>query len=379
MLRSIATGVALLGLMAGATAQQQTLTTGTANRTVAPQHGVYKMESGFELTQSTPRTGPDTLFNNRGGEYYFDTLNQSTSFEYVDEGSFPQTGVNGTEQVNELVWEYCSFEPDDPGGVALNPGSVMTFYNETIFNAGATGWPTFQCGYAIAGLPQWDGNPAGLNCWIITLDLSGGFECTLPQEQTLGGAETFGWSNTYLSLNTGPVFGSTNGYGVVDGFEWYDLTQPAGAEYQFNVFFGGGPKAQANWNLELNGYANDTEAYYSAAPLANDTVQWNTSGEVRAGSLAGWVVENPDGVSNYGMLVSNGAVDSPVVAGGTASLLVNSSGLLTSPIPMGTAGSFGVNLPPSIPSSIFTQAVQHTGALSLASTTAASNGLQHSN
>jgi len=379
MLRSIATGVALLGFMAGATAQQQTLAPGTANRTVAPQHGVYKMESGFELVQTTPRTGPDTLFSNDGGEYYYDTLNQSPSFEWVDEGSFPQTGVNGTEQINELVWNYCSTEPDDPGGVALNPGSVMLMYNDTVFNTGPTGWPTFQCGYAIGGLPQWDGNPLGINCWVITLDLSGGFECTLPQELTLGGAEPFGYSNTYLAANTGPVFGSTTGYGVVDGMELYDLTQPAGAEHQGNFFLGGGPHAQWNLNMTFNGYANDTQAYYSAAPLANDTVQWNTSGEVRGGALAGWVVENPDGVSNYGMLVSNGAADSPVVAGGTASLLVNAGGLLTSPIPMGTAGSFGVNLPPSVPSNIFTQAVQHTGALSPANTTAASNGLQHSN
>ncbi|MHC4837847.1 MAG: hypothetical protein ACYTF3_06640 [Planctomycetota bacterium] len=379
MLRSIVTGVAILGLCAGASAQTQQVATGkTFHRTVAPQHGVYSLESGFQQTSVGYRTGPETLFNNRGGEYYFDTLNQSPSFEYIDEGSFPASGVNGTEQVNELVWEYCSFEPDDSGGIQNNPGSVMLMYNETVFNVGATGWPTFQCGYTIGGLPQWDGNPLGLNCWIITLDLSGGFECTLPQEATVGGQETFGWSNTYLAPNTGPVFGSTNGYGVVDGFEWYDLNS-VGSEYQFNVFFGGGAKAQANWNMEFNGLANDTVAYYSASPLANDTVQWNSTTEIRPGGIAGWNVENVDGVSNYGMLVSNGSADSPIVAGGTASLLVDAGGLLTSPIPMGTVGTFATTLPGSVPANIFTQAVAHTGALTPPNTTAASNGLQHSN
>jgi len=380
MLRSIVTGVTILGLCAGASAQtQQTASAKTFHRTVSPDAGIYHLDSGFEKVNTTYRTGPETLFNNRGGEYYFDTLNHDPNWENIDEGAFPATGVNGTEQINEVVWEYCSFEPDDPGGVANNPGSIMLMYNDTVFNIGPTGWPTFQCGYALPGLPQWDGNPNGLNCWIITLDLSGGFECTLPQELTLGGAEPFGWSNTYLALNTGPVMGSVNGYGVVDGYEWYDLNQAAGTEHQGNFWFGGGGHAQANFNMQYNGMANDTEAYYSAAPLASDTVQWNTTTEIRPGTAAGWQVENPDGVSNYGMLVSNAFNDSPVVAGGTASLLVNPSGLLTSPIPMGISGSFGVNLPANVPAAIYTQAVQHTGALAPPNTTAASNGLKHSN
>jgi hypothetical protein len=386
MFRSIVASAAVVALAAGATAQNQ-LPAGSLNKTVTPSAGVYSMETGFEVTTQAYRSGPEVLFNNRAGLGYYYTTVLDTD-EYVDEGAFAQRGVNGTEQVNGMTWEYCSGIPDSVGD-ALSV--EVRFYNDTILGSGPTGWTNTTaergaaCAFGIAGLPG-DTALTGLSCWIITLDLAGGFECTLPQETTLGGQEPFGMSVVYLDAtgSTGPILdsitgGAAPGYGAQDYFEWFDTSQPAGAEYQGAFFFGGGAKLQGSFNMELAGNVNDTEAYYSAAPLAGDTVDWQATAEVRAGSAAGWAVTNPDGVSNYGMLVSNGSADLPVVAGGTASLLVNAGGLLTSPIPLGTSGAFGINLPGSVPSSIFTQAVQHTGALTPPNTTAASNGLVHSN
>lgn len=385
MFRSIVVSAAALAIATSASAQTQQLA-GNVHKTVAPNHGVYKIDSGFEVTAQAQRSGPETLFNNREGVTYYYTTVADTD-EYIDDGSFAQRGVTGQEQVNGIVWNYCSGLPDAVGD-ALD--TEFRMYDDTTFNVGPSSWAagTFErgasCAFGIVGLPG-DTALTGLSCWEVTLDMAGGFECTLPQELTLGGAEQFGWSMMYLDVagTTGPYIDSNVGttqvsYGMTDGFEWFDLLA-VGAEHQGNFWFGGGAKLQGNFNITMSGNVNDTQAYYSAAPGANDTVDWQATNEIRGGTLAGWMVTNPDGTSNYGMLVSNGAADSPVVAGGTASLLVNAGGLLTGPIPMGTAGSFGVNLPPSVPANIFTQAVQHTGALSPANTTAASNGLHHSN
>jgi len=349
-------------------------------------HGSYNPRTGFEQNNTAYRSGPETLFNNREGITYYYIVSYHDE-EYVDEGAFPQRGVNQTEQVNGLIWDYCS-GLSDPVGDALTV--EFRLYQDTVPFFGPTGWTasTFDhgsiCAHSLVGLPG-DTLLTGLTCWIITLDLANGFECTLPQELTPGGMEAFGWSAMYLDPTdtSGPLLDSRvgalhNGYGNIDLIEIFNLSRPAGSEYQ-GTWWGGGPKTLANFNFTLFGNVNDTEAYYSAAPLPNDLLEWQASAEVRGGAAASWSVTNPDGLSNYSMLVSSAAADSPLLAGGTASLLVHPGRLLTTPIPMGTTGSFGASLPVNLPASLYTQAVQHTGALAPPNTTAASNGLKHSN
>jgi hypothetical protein len=79
------------------------------------------------------------------------------------------------------------------------------------------------------------------------------------------------------------------------------------------------------------------------------------------------------------MLVSTGSADLPIVAGGSASLLINHTSMPAGPFPMGLVGSMGANLPSNIPPNVYTQAVGYSGALSPGNTTAASNGMKSVN
>ena len=342
------------------------------------------MGEGYQVVTQAQRSGPETIFNNRSGAiYYYATIPQTE--EWVDEGSFAMHGVNNTEQVNGMGFDYCSSVPD-PLGDAIT--IELRFYEETIGFSGVTGWADAnnrneKCGYIIPGLPG-DTSLTGGSCWAINLDLSHGFECTLPQEQTAGGMETFGWSNVYTTAvptgATGPFLGGTTGYGVQDYFELYDLTQALGAEYQGTFNFGGAPRAQANFPMSLEGNPTDTVAYYSAAPGTADTIDLQADVEVRAGQAAGWTITNPTVGSNYALVASTSTVDLPVLVGGNAHLLVNWLGapLLPAPFLM-PGGAYSQVLPAAIPPTINVQAAEYTGALTPANVTAMSNGLTHSN
>jgi hypothetical protein len=157
------------------------------------------------------------------------------------------------------------------------------------------------------------------------------------------------------------------------------MTQPLGTENLGAYWFGGGAKAQGSFDLSLEGNVSDSTSYMSANPGANDTIGWTCATEVRGGQAATWAVTNPDGASDYAMLVSTGSADIPVVAGGSASLLINHTTMPAGPFPMGTGGSMTANLPASVPPSVYTQAVAYSGALAPANTTAASNGMKSVN
>jgi hypothetical protein len=134
-----------------------------------------------------------------------------------------------------------------------------------------------------------------------------------------------------------------------------------------------------NFSMKLYGNVPDTQAYYSVAPLANDTVRFNAISEIRAASMSSWAVENANAGSTYGMLVSSQSADLPIVANGTASLLVNHGSFLTNPISLGSTGSLSATLPAALPPVFFTQAVELNGALAPSNVIAASNGLAHYN
>jgi hypothetical protein len=387
MFRSILTTSAIVALAAGASAQNQ-LPAGNISHAVAPSTGIYKMDTGFEATPIAYRSGPETLFNNRDGVTYYFTYSLATD-EYADGGAFPARGVTGEEQVNGLTFEYCSAMADPNGTGVLD--TELRFYeaNDQANFAGIVGWVDASnrneaCILGLTGLPG-DQQGTGIGCWILGLDLAGGFECTLPQESAPGTLEAWGWSMTYLDPagTSGPlldsIVGATNfGYGVSDQFQWYDMTQVAGAENLGAYWFGGAPKLNANFNLSLEGNANDSMAYSAANPLANDTLVWGADSEVRPGQAASWSVANTDGSTSYAMLVSSGQASIPVIAGGTATLLV-SPNFIAGPFNMGTAGTQSANLPGNLPPAFYTQAAGFVGALGPANSTSASNGMKHSN
>lgn len=377
------TTVALLTFASDISAQ--TPLTHIPNTPSAPQSGhlTYTLGEGYEVTNVNTRSGPETIFNNRGPSiYYYSWFQARVVDEFVDEGSFPSLGLNGTEQVNGLTFDYCSPIPDPAGGAVH---VELRLYEETIGGLGITGWSHLtrnaKCAYILPGLPG-DTGSTGISCWIVTLDLSGGYECTLPQEQTPGSMNNFGWSTMYFDAGglggTGNLGGTNSGYGTQNYYEWYDFSQPPGWAYQGSV--GGGPGSFASFLMSMEGLPTDTSAYYSANPGSADTVDLQADVEVRAGAFGGWTVTNPIAGSNYALLASGGAADIPGLVGGNAHLLVNWVGnpLMPAPIVM-TNASYSQILPAVLPAQIHVQAAEYAGALTPGNITAMSNGLKHSN
>ncbi|MCP4091844.1 MAG: hypothetical protein GY747_00200 [Planctomycetes bacterium] len=384
MISYLTTALAFAAIAASASAQTPQQASPSLQPAITPTALEYTMGEGYEVISQDQRSGPETIFNNRiGGIYYYITIPQTE--EWVDEGSFALHGVNNTEQINGMSFDYCSSVPDPLGdGIDIE----LRFYEETIGFSGVSGWADAnnrneKCGYVIPGLPG-DTTLAGLSCWAINLNLAGGFECTLPQEQTLGGMDNFGWSNMYLTASsigaTGPFLGGTSGYGVQDYYELYDLTQPLGSEYQGTFWFGGGPSVQANFPMSLEGNPTDTSAYYSATPGTADSIDLQADVQVRAGQPAAWTVTNPTAGSSYALIASGGSADVPGLVGGQAHLLVNWLGnpLLPVPVVM-VGGSYLQLMPNALPPAVHVQAAEYSGALTPSNITAMSNGLRHAN
>ncbi|MBT3339477.1 MAG: hypothetical protein HN405_00920 [Planctomycetes bacterium] len=359
MFRNILTGIAVLALVANASAQTQTA---NFKKAATPQHaGVYRVDTGFVSAAPVTRMGPDVIYNNTVFGNYYTTGGAFQS--YLDEGAFPDRGVSGTEQMNGFEWYYCSATPDPN----QNAGQMtILLYNEGVACDAPINWPNPDCGYLITGLPL--GNANGLACWGVTIDLSGGYECTMQTEDAGVMDRQFNWSVLYEDDATGP-FITRGGYRTEDFFVWDDtLTGTIVGCY----WFGGVPFA--SFGVKMYGMANDTEAYYSAAPGAADTVMF-TSTEMKAGSQGSWTVTNPTG-NNYS-LVATLSAGSMSVLGGT--LLVDYPNLLPpTPLAMGSSGSLTTNLP-ALPPNLYTQALEHTGNLSAGSVVGFSNGLHHMN
>ena len=387
MFRSIVASAAVMALAAGASAQVQQ-SAGSINTKVAPNKGAYNMETGFELAApQTYRLGPETIFDNtQGAEYYFTTL--APTEEFVDEMAFPADDIDGDEQIDGVVWEYCSTTPD--AGTNDVVDVELRFYNDTILGAGPTGWfdagagtsQNAACGYGLAGLPG-DTAGTGVTCWIITLDLAGGFECSLPQELTPGGFTEFngmGWM--YLDGGSGPVLdsivGATSvGYGSQDYFELFDLSLGSGAEYVGAFFFGGGAKLQASFNATLFGNGIlDTDVLNAAAPTAADVRVLSSDVEFRTGNAVTWSLDSATAGTTYAMVVGTAgdAAGFGLVAAGT--LMVNPGTVLTPPTPLVMAGG-SVTTPtlPGLPPTVVAQAFGFVGGINPGAVTEASNAL----
>ncbi len=360
MFRNILTGIAVLALVANASAQTQTA---NFKKAATPEFaGVYRVDTGFVSSSPEMRMGPDVVYNNSIIGNYYTTPGAFQS--YLDEGAFPDRGISGTEQVNGFEWLYCSGTPDAAGN-SLNVTIVM--YNEGVACDAPINWPNPDCGYMVSGLPG-DIGANGLSCWQVWLDFSGGYECTLQTEDAGVTDRQFNWSVVYEDDATGP-FLTRGGYRTEDFFVWDDTL--AGAIVGC-YWFGGVPFA--SFGVKLYGMSNDTNAYYSSAPGAADTVDF-TSTEIKAGSQGTWAVTNPTG-NNYSLVATMAAGEISVLGG---TLLIDYPNFLPpTPLAMGSAGSLTTNLP-ALPPHLYTQAIEHTGNLSAATVAGFSNGLHHMN
>lgn len=401
MLRNIIIGAVAAVLTAGVSAQTQTMT-GRTHRTVAPNHGVYNMTTGFEVASQSHRSGPEVIFDNTlGAEYYFSTTLDTE--EWIDECAFTARDVDGDEQINGIYWEYCSLLPD-PAGTAIT--TELRFYNDTVLGAGPTGWldlgagtnQNAQCGYIIGGLPG-DTSLLGITCWNINLDLECGFECSLPQETTPGGMTDFngiGWMyrDALASGLTGPVEDSligtgSVGYGSQDYFEVFDLSLGLGAEYVGAVFFGGGAKQQGSMQTTLFGNGLlDTDVVNAAVPdLLDNTLCLRSDVTPSSGSTVTWSCDEAATAGLTYRLVGSFASDAAGygAAMGAGTTLLVDPGVLIGPLAPATMSTGGGNpsfTTPPLPAAVDTltinvQAFGMSGGLGTA--TEASNALRHSN
>lgn len=324
------------------------------------QYGTYSMERGFELsTGVTARSGPDTLFENPGG--YFFTI-PSAGSEFVSDGSFPQRGVLADEQVNGFLFEYCSMEP---GTIDVQ----IRFYTDTNCVTGPSA--NAACTYDILGLPG-DTIGFGLSCWAVDVDLSGGFECTLPQELTPGGQEPFGWSETFTSgggaTQSGPILaGPSFGYGATNC--WYDRAT--------------GTSGTGSHALSLYGNVMDTRSLSDTLnPRPGNVLDLTVDQPVKAGATVTYTAEGASAGTTYALIAANAPSGTfpGIGVGGNTSLLLQPPILAPTPLIMlqsGSTASLTVPLPAVLPPTLTTQVFGFSGAVSPATVVEGSNALIH--
>ncbi|MHC4380385.1 MAG: hypothetical protein ACYSU1_04775 [Planctomycetota bacterium] len=335
--------------------------TGTTHSTqgVPIHHGTYTMHGGFEMqTGSYARSGPETLFENLGG--YFYTVPPVGS-EFVSDGAFPQRGVLADEQVNGFDFDYCS---TDPGSI----DAEIRFYTDTNCTTGPSG--AAACTYALAGLPG-DTSGFGISCWNVSVDLSGGFECTLPQETTAGGQEPFGWSEVFTNAAgtalSGPILASGFDYGSTNCM--YDIPS--------------GTSLAGSHTMTIFGSVMDTRSLSDTVNLRpGNVLELTVDLPVKPAATVTYTAEGASPGTTYALVASVAPSGSfpGIGVGNNTSLLLQPPILAPSPLTMvqsGNTATLVVALPASLPATLTTQVFGFSGAIAPANIVEGSNALIH--
>ncbi|KAA3611435.1 MAG: hypothetical protein DWQ01_04915 [Planctomycetota bacterium] len=328
MSRSLLAAAAVLTLSASLTAQSQM----PVSKAVTPKHaGVFSMATGeLEPASASERAGLAVIFNASELTNYYSVpgLDQ----EWLDEGTLLDRNTGNVEQMNCFEFVYCSSEAD----ATQNSGTVtFAYYDETVVCSGPTNGGNFAlggylCAYDIVGLPLGAANGA-IQCWIVTVDLQGGFECppnlTFDWTTDAGNSKLFGWSFIPRNDNTGPWLskGGTQAAGIDNSFVWFD---------QFGAlvgcfWFGGTPFA--SFAMKMWGNVADVRAYYT---VANSPADFLVTISANAG---GSLTIDGTGMSDVYAVVSLAAADLPAIPGAGA-LLIDINALATTPIPVPSTG-----------------------------------------
>ena len=118
------------------------------HKAVTPQYaGTFSPISGFTTQGTSGRSAGTRLVVNNGilqNYYSYGGIGQ----EWVDNNKLYDLSTDHTEQVNGIHFIYCSSDTN-PNGVSV----TMNFYDESVYCAGPTNWPTADCSYEIADLP----------------------------------------------------------------------------------------------------------------------------------------------------------------------------------------------------------------------------------
>lgn len=367
MLRSVAYLLFLIGFAASLAAQTPLPT----YRAVAPQFaGVYDPATGTLSGGAGARLGPNVLYNNNSLTNYYSV--PSAGFEWIDEGiNCDKSTLWDDVQINGFDFTYCSSEPDP----TQNSGSfTITFYDETIICQGPLNGANYfnngyVCAYDITNLPL--GSPNGqVQCWIVTVDLQGEFECPNTIESQVchqgsikadeANGKLFGWGIIPRNPNTGPWLAS-GGKGTDNSFIEYD---PFGM-FQGCFWFGGSPFA--SFAFRTFGRQDGLYACYPCAPDQLDILEidayFNIFGELCI-EVLNWLPSE-----DYSLLASFAPNEFSALNG---TVMVDYPNLAVPALPF-PQGSNKLTYNGTFPSIIYVQVVCHVGPLTPFTVTAFSH------
>ena len=280
------------------------------------------------------------------------------SEEWLDWGTI--TATSGSDIVGEFQFAYGTTVLDTTAG---GPGANLC----TSFYSGAVGWCA-ESGLGIMPDAQycWSGLPgttstAVIAGWIITVDLTGGFEFQF-------GPGAFGFTESFTDLNTGPLLcyaGSAaagfDANGQEDGFDVYVPDMASGTCTTY--WFGGVPDNYSSWWLYIataDGSSAATCGFYCGSGVnANGFVV--SSNAVLGGTFVGSIT--PAG-ANVGAFLA--AFSTPLtLLTGWGEILVNiadgNGELLGMPTAFGNPAVIALGLPINLAFCGFTFYVQAVG------------------
>ncbi len=386
MWRNVLTGAAVLALCATASAQTQTLSANHVKskaNTPVQYLGTYQMATD-QWTPVANRNATRVLYNcTTPGNYYGAVGNSFTTAAdqlWIDEGQILDTNSGMIDQVGKFDFSYCSSDI----APSANGGSILiNFYDD--YSPCSTPLST-TCSYIIGGLPMGTAN-GNTQCWAVSIDLSGGFECTTDPNAmfvstggTVGSLNgTFGWafgSNPGLAgmNDTGPILDlpcarplngcSTGGSTQMNQnkFWWEDSTGAWTGCY----WYGGVPFASQDMKM----YGGSIGSFaYGYAGGANSLALSST--DFVAGNVTFTVTGGTPGNALY-LLAGSAAAAMPL---GNNELEVNFATFFPGiPLTMPATGVMTVSVPASI-SGAFAQVAETTGPASPGALVNMSNGL----
>jgi hypothetical protein len=229
MVRSTLALASVLLLCATTTAQGQV----QALKLISPirDAGTYHVTTGtWTRTGSGANLGPDIIFAATAPSGYFGTGWEGS--EGIDEGILPGTtnplgGTQDCYEIDGFQFAYCS--------LAGTTTWTINLYDSYI-PCGVPGSPP-NCMNAVGGVPGL-ALPTGSACWMVTIDLSGGYEipmaadggpCAPGYQGGLSGRDHFGWGAVWSTDNggfTGPI---------LDGYDPNWAPEGEGTCYNTNV------------------------------------------------------------------------------------------------------------------------------------------------
>jgi hypothetical protein len=210
MLRSTLGLASVLILCAPVAAQRQV----QAMKTISPirDAGTYHVTSGtWSRTGSGANLGPDIIFAATARSGYFGTGWEGS--EGIDEGILPGTSnpLGGTQDcydIDGFQFAYCSF--------ADTTTWTFNFYDSyTPCDLPSIPANCLNVAGSVPGLVL----PTGSTCWLVTIDLSGGYEigmgadgsiCAPGYQGALSSLDHFGWGAVWSTGDggfTGPILG----------------------------------------------------------------------------------------------------------------------------------------------------------------------------